>query len=49
MIAALWRLARDLSARGLHLQCAGMSGKWHESGLSQNTGGDITGLSDVLP
>lgn len=38
MIAALWRLARNLSARGLHLQCAGMSGKWRESGLSQNTG-----------
>lgn len=38
MIAALWHLARSLSARGLHLQCAGMSGKWHESGLSQNTG-----------
>lgn len=38
MIAALWRLARNLSARGLRLQCAGMSGKWRESGLSQKTG-----------
>jgi hypothetical protein len=38
MIAALWRLARNLSARGLPLQCAGMSGQWRESGLSQNTG-----------
>jgi hypothetical protein len=38
MIAALWRLARNLSARGLRLRCAGMSGEWRESGLSQNTG-----------
>lgn len=38
MIAALWRLARNLSARGLCLQCAGMSARWRESGLSQNTG-----------
>jgi hypothetical protein len=38
MIAALWRLARNLSARGLRLRCAGMSGQWRESGLSQNTG-----------
>jgi hypothetical protein len=38
MIAALWRLARNLSARGLRLQCAGMSAQWRESGLSQNTG-----------
>ncbi len=38
MIAALWRLARNLSARGLYLRCAGMSGQWRESGLSQNTG-----------
>lgn len=38
MIAALWRLARNLLARGLYLQCAGMSSKWRESGLSQNTG-----------
>ncbi len=38
MIAALWRLVRNLTARGLRLQCAGMSAQWRESGLSQNTG-----------
>jgi hypothetical protein len=38
MIAALWRLVRNLTARGLRLQCAGMSPQWRESGLSQNTG-----------
>ena len=38
MIAALWRLVRNLTARGLRLQCVGMSGQWRESGLSQNTG-----------
>lgn len=38
LVAALWRLARNVSARGLRLRCAGMSGQWRESGLSQNTG-----------
>lgn len=38
LIAALWRLARNASARGLHLHCAGLSGQWRESGLSENTG-----------
>lgn len=38
MIAALWRLARNLTALGLRLRCAGMSGQWRESGLSENTG-----------
>lgn len=38
MIAALWRLARNLSARGLRFQSAGMSAQWRESGLSENTG-----------
>lgn len=38
MIAALRSLAHDLSARGLRLQCAGISAQWRESGLSRNTG-----------
>lgn len=38
MLPALWRLARNLSARGLRLQCVGMSGQWRQSGLSENTG-----------
>jgi hypothetical protein len=38
MIAALWRLARNLAARGLQLRCVGMSGEFRESGLSENTG-----------
>lgn len=38
LIAALWRLARNVSARGLRLRCAGLSGQFRESGLSENTG-----------
>jgi hypothetical protein len=38
LIAALWRLARNISARGLRLRCAGLSGQFRESGLSENTG-----------
>ena len=38
LVAALWRLARNLSAGGLRLRCAGLSGQWRESGLSENTG-----------
>lgn len=38
MLPALWRLARNLSARGLRLHCVGLSGQWRQSGLSENTG-----------
>lgn len=38
MVRTLWRLARNISARGLRLRCAGLSGQWRESGLSENTG-----------
>lgn len=38
LVRALWRLARNISASGLRLHCAGLSGQWRESGLSENTG-----------
>ena len=38
MVRALWGLARNISASGLRLRCAGLSGQWRESGLSENGG-----------
>lgn len=46
-IAALWPLARNISAHGL-LYCARMSGQWRESGLSQNTGWGYLGLQQLM-
>lgn len=38
LVRALRRLASDISASGLQLNCVGLSDQWRESGLSENTG-----------